>query len=324
MCTFEQTDTRNTARSKDAETLPTSGNFSRRYSSSVTLRHWRIFQAVHDCGSFSEAAALLHLTQPAVCYTIGVLQERVGVPLYEIVGRRVLVTEEGKKLLSLSRHLLKNAIFLEEYAKNLNRCMGDRLHVFIENIFPRSAIVDVLDAFLTARPEAGTLVDEVEPQDIIAKLDQSPRSMAIVSKIPDGCLGEAFAHIEYVPVFHSARHFALPRNMTLADVHRFPRIAVRGETYTMLTRSGRLYALPAEKITVPNIDAALERLLSCDAYAWLPAIMVERSSARERLRILRLPETDRCELRFFLIRRTGESNNPLLADLANEIKRAFN
>ena len=323
MCTFERTETRNTTRNNGTKTRSASDNSSRRSSSSLTLRHWRTFQAVHDCGSFSEAAAVLHLTQPAVCYTIGVLQEHVGVPLYEIVGRRVVVTEEGKKLLSLSRHLLKSAIILEKYARQLTRYTGDRLHVFVENIFPCSAIVDVLAPFLDAHPEAGLLVDEAAPQDIVTMLDTSPASMAIGSKIPDGCVGEVLANIEYVPVFHSDLHFALPENMTLVDVHRFPRIAVRGETYTMLTRSGKPYALPAEKITVPNIDAALERLLSCNAYAWLPVSMVERSSARERLRILNLPEAERCALCFFLIQRDRESIPPLLADLADVIKKAF-
>jgi len=323
MRTFEQTHARNTARNNGAKTLPGGGNFSRRPSSSLTLRHWRVFQAVHDCGSFSQAAELLHLTQPAVCYTINVLQEHVGVPLYQIVRRRVVLTEEGKKLLSLSRHLLKNAITLEKYAKQLPKCTDDRLHVFIENIFPCSVIVDVLDPFLAAHPEAGTLIDEVSPQDIVPMLDRSPASVAIGTRIPDGCVGEVLANVEYVPVFHSDLHLALPENMTLFDVHRFPRIAVRGETDTMLTRSGMLYALPAEKLTVPNIDAALERLLSCNAYAWLPLSMVERSSARERLRILELPDADRCELCFFLIRRAPESNSPLLAELADVIKKAF-
>jgi DNA-binding transcriptional LysR family regulator len=80
----------------------------------ITLRQWRIFHAVYDCGGFAEAGARLHLGQSTVSYTISCLQEQLGVPLFQIEGRRAIVTTAGRWMLERSQYLLREAVELEE------------------------------------------------------------------------------------------------------------------------------------------------------------------------------------------------------------------
>jgi len=54
----------------------------------VTLRQLDIFAAVARHRSISRAAAELHLSQPAVSMQLKQLEEQIGVPLIEQVGRR--------------------------------------------------------------------------------------------------------------------------------------------------------------------------------------------------------------------------------------------
>ena len=64
----------------------------------ITLRHLSIFEAVAKHGSISRAASELHLTQPAVSMQMKQLEEQIGLPLIDQVGRRMCLTEAGQAL----------------------------------------------------------------------------------------------------------------------------------------------------------------------------------------------------------------------------------
>ena len=87
----------------------------------VTLDQWRTLQAVVDHGGFAQAAAALHRSQSSVSYTVARMQEQLGVPLLEIVGRRAVLTDAGAALLRRSRHLVQQAQQLEELARNMDQ-----------------------------------------------------------------------------------------------------------------------------------------------------------------------------------------------------------
>jgi DNA-binding transcriptional LysR family regulator len=56
-----------------------------------------VFHAVATSGSFSRAAReVLHISQPAVSKHVQALEEELGVPLLQRVGKRVLLTEAGQ------------------------------------------------------------------------------------------------------------------------------------------------------------------------------------------------------------------------------------
>lgn len=62
----------------------------------------RVFTEVARLGSFSGAAARLHLTPSAVSHAIGRLEEEVGRPLVRFVARRVQLTDAGLRLFEVS------------------------------------------------------------------------------------------------------------------------------------------------------------------------------------------------------------------------------
>ena len=56
----------------------------------ITFRQMRLFLALADTGSVSAAARALHVTQPTASMQLREVSESVGVPLYELISRRVL------------------------------------------------------------------------------------------------------------------------------------------------------------------------------------------------------------------------------------------
>src|SRR5215469_5665119 len=65
----------------------------------------RAFHAVASEGSFTRAAAALHVTQPTLSGQVKALEEAFGVRLFDRRGRKVAPTELGRELLGLTRRL---------------------------------------------------------------------------------------------------------------------------------------------------------------------------------------------------------------------------
>lgn len=72
----------------------------------MTLRQLRTFKAVADHSSFSLAAHELRLSQPSVSYQVKELEEALGVPLLDRLGKRVRLTEGGTVLYEYARKML--------------------------------------------------------------------------------------------------------------------------------------------------------------------------------------------------------------------------
>ncbi|MDR0779699.1 MAG: LysR family transcriptional regulator [Pseudomonadales bacterium] len=66
----------------------------------------KAFVAVADLESVSRAAERLFLTQPAVTRRLQILEEQLGQPLFDRLGRRLLLTEAGRCLLPYARQIL--------------------------------------------------------------------------------------------------------------------------------------------------------------------------------------------------------------------------
>ncbi|HET7420274.1 MAG TPA: LysR substrate-binding domain-containing protein [Candidatus Dormibacteraeota bacterium] len=73
---------------------------------SVTLRQLRTFKTVADLASFSLAAQRLKLSQPSVSYQVKELEEALGLPLLDRLGKRVQLTEAGTLLYGYARRML--------------------------------------------------------------------------------------------------------------------------------------------------------------------------------------------------------------------------
>lgn len=72
----------------------------------TSLRQLQIFEAIARLGGFTRAAQELFLTQPTVSMQIKKLEQSVGLPLFEQIGKQTYLTDAGKVLLVHTRQIL--------------------------------------------------------------------------------------------------------------------------------------------------------------------------------------------------------------------------
>lgn len=73
----------------------------------MNLHHLRVFHAVAHSGNFSHAAQRLFLSQPAVSVQVRRLEQALGVPLVEVYGRQVHLTQAGLRLREYADQILR-------------------------------------------------------------------------------------------------------------------------------------------------------------------------------------------------------------------------
>jgi DNA-binding transcriptional LysR family regulator len=87
----------------------------------TTFRQLEIFEAIARLGSFTRASEELYLTQPTVSMQMKKLTDYVGVPLVELVGKKVVLTEDGRELAQATREIFS---ILERYTMSVAQRQG--------------------------------------------------------------------------------------------------------------------------------------------------------------------------------------------------------
>ena len=75
----------------------------------MTLVQLRHLISLAQSGSFTRSAEALFLTQPALSRSIRALEEELGQPLFDRVGRRSMLTPFGIEAVQRARHLVFDA-----------------------------------------------------------------------------------------------------------------------------------------------------------------------------------------------------------------------
>jgi DNA-binding transcriptional LysR family regulator len=65
----------------------------------MDIRQLKTFKTIVDCGGFTKAAEYLGYAQSTITFHIKCLEQEVGEPVFDRVGKKVLLTESGKSLM---------------------------------------------------------------------------------------------------------------------------------------------------------------------------------------------------------------------------------
>jgi DNA-binding transcriptional LysR family regulator len=186
----------------------------------VTLRQLRTFKTVADLSSFSLAAQKLKLSQPSVSYQVKELEETMGLPLLDRLGKRVQLTEAGTVLYSYARRTLD---IIDEAALALEEMRGIKrgsLRVGASTTVGIYLLPAALGAFKKLHPglvislEIGTRA-RVQEQVLRNELDLAVVGPAL--KDPDLAI-VPFLSDELVVVAPAGHAMAARRGLTLKDL----------------------------------------------------------------------------------------------------------
>ena len=150
----------------------------------ITLRHLKIFEAVARCGSISRAATEMHLTQPAVSMQMKQLEEQIGLPLLEQLGKRMFLTEAGQELRGHARDIAARMVALNvamDEFRGLERGLLRLAVVSTANYFLPRLIAD----FNRRHPGVRVSLQVANRQFVLSALADNTTDLAITGQPPD-------------------------------------------------------------------------------------------------------------------------------------------
>jgi len=79
-----------------------------------TLNQLHIFLKIVQTQSVTKASEELHLTQPAVSIQLKNFQDQFDIPLTEVVGRKIYITDFGKEIAEAAENII-NQVYAINY-----------------------------------------------------------------------------------------------------------------------------------------------------------------------------------------------------------------
>ncbi|MDB6043198.1 MAG: LysR family transcriptional regulator [Gammaproteobacteria bacterium] len=149
----------------------------------VTLRQMRVFAAVARHLSFTRAARELHLTQPAVSQQVKLLEQEIGLPLFEQIGRKVHLAPAGAELLRYTDQAME---LLREAGESLSAMRGLKRGILKLGAVSTAKYFapSLLSAFTPAYPEVTIKFAVGNREEIIQQLAANEIDLVIMGRPP--------------------------------------------------------------------------------------------------------------------------------------------
>lgn len=200
------------------------------------------FVAVAESSSFSYAAEVLHITQPAVSKRISNLEHRLGLKLFDRIGRSVMLTEGGRALLPRAHKILMEVEDCRRALTNLQGQVTGKLTLGTSHHIGLHRLPPILRAFTTAYPDVQLDMKFIDSEEAFAGVTQGELEIGIITLPPEP-----------------------PDRFTLLPIWRDPLCVVVGRNHPLLERSRvtlrnlsqHLAVLPSESTFTRRIVEAL-------------------------------------------------------------------
>ena len=94
-----------------------------------TLHQLRIFLEVVQQQSITRAAEEMHMTQPALSIQLKNFQSQFDVPLTELIGKKIYITDFGLSIAELAENVLKEADAIRYKTKEYSGLLTGKLKI---------------------------------------------------------------------------------------------------------------------------------------------------------------------------------------------------
>ena len=84
----------------------------------MTLQQLRYIVTIVNCGSISEAAKHLFITQPSLSNSVRELEKEMGISIFNRSSKGIALSSQGMEFLSYARQVLEQAELLEQHYTN--------------------------------------------------------------------------------------------------------------------------------------------------------------------------------------------------------------
>jgi len=150
----------------------------------LTLRQFRVFDAVARHLSFSRAAEELHLSQPAVSMQVRGIEVILGMRLTEQLGKKIFLTEAGREVLHASQAITARLDDLQANLAQLRGIDSGRLNLAATSTV-NAVATDILARFRGRHSGVSIHLDVSNRAAVLNLLATNYTDLAIMGQMPE-------------------------------------------------------------------------------------------------------------------------------------------
>ncbi|EDP96251.1 LysR substrate-binding domain-containing protein [Kordia algicida OT-1] len=149
-----------------------------------TLHQLKVFVEIVQKQSITKASEALFLTQPAVSIQLKKFQDQFPLPLTEVVGRKLYVTNFGKEIAATAQKILDEVSTIDHKTKEYQGKLAGKLTLSCVST-GKYVLPYYLSGFVNQHTGIDFTIDVTNKQNVVKDLEENKVDFALVSVLPN-------------------------------------------------------------------------------------------------------------------------------------------
>jgi LysR family transcriptional regulator, low CO2-responsive transcriptional regulator len=149
-----------------------------------TIHQLQIFLNVVETRSITRAAEAMYISQPAASVQLKKFQDQFDIPLTEVIGRQLYITDFGKEIADLAERVMQDLNTINYRTRAYKGLLAGKLVVSSVST-GKYVIPFFLSGFLEKNPGIDLVLDVTNKRKVVDSLKHNLIDFALVSVLPD-------------------------------------------------------------------------------------------------------------------------------------------
>ena len=288
-----------------------------------TLNQLQVFLTITQTQSVTKAAEELHLTQPAVSIQLRNFQNQFDIPLTEIVGRKIYITDFGKEIAVAAERILNQIHNINYKMQEYKGQLVGRLKISVVST-GKYIMPYFLADFVKQHNGIQLLMDVTNKAQVIESLVKNEVDFSLVSILP------AALNVEKVDLLqnklylvgNAEQRFKKPsyNKDIFKDLPLIYREQGSGTRQTMERFIERNHIPVSKKIELTSNEAVKQAVLAGLGYSIMPLIGIKSEISNGDLQIIPVKGLP-IKTVWSLIWLKGKNHSPVASAFLNHIRK---
>lgn len=254
-----------------------------------TLHQLQVFLKVSEKQSITKAAEELFLTQPAVSIQLKNFQDQFSIPLTEIVGRKLYVTDFGKEIANAAQNILNEVHAINYRSLFYEGSLAGRLKISIVST-AKYVMPYFLTDFIRKNKGVELAMDVTNKAKVVQALEVNEVDFAMVSVLPKHLKVKRVELMENkLYLVGGTKHEVSKKRNLQKYFEQLPLIYREEGSATRMAMEGfiRRNKLPSpKKIELTSNEAVKQAVVAGLGYSIMPLIGIKNELRNNDLQIL--------------------------------------
>jgi DNA-binding transcriptional LysR family regulator len=287
-----------------------------------TLNQLQIFLKVVQTESVTKASEELHLTQPAVSIQLKNFQDQFEIPLTEVVGRKIFITDFGKEIAVAAENIIQQVYAINYKTLAYKGQLTGRLKISVVST-GKYVMPYFLTDFMKKNPGIDLLMDVTNKNKVIESLENNEVDFSLVSILPSKLNVDKIDLLQNKLFLVGNSDTQFRKNIKAKELFKTLPLIFRergsGTRQTMENFIERHELAVTKKLELTSNEAVKQALLAGMGYSIMPLIGIRNELHNNELQIIPVKGLP-IKTRWSLIWMKGKKHSPVATSFLSYLK----